>query len=78
MRLTNNMVIRNFTRNVGITAGNVNKYQTQIQTGKSFQYASDAPISAAKSIRYKSKIAQLEQNQKNIEDALAKTVTHLV
>ena len=69
MRLTNNMVIRNFTRNVGITAGNVNKYQTQIQTGKSFQYASDAPISAAKSIRYKSKIAQLEQNQKNIEDA---------
>lgn len=69
MRLTNNMVIRNFVRNVGITAGNVNKYQTQIQTGKSFQYASDAPISAAKSIRYKSKIAQLEQNEKNIEDA---------
>lgn len=69
MRLTNNMVIRNFVRNVGITAGNVNKYQTQIQTGKSFQYASDAPVSAAKSIRYKSKIAQLEQNEKNIEDA---------
>lgn len=69
MRLTNNMVIRNFVRNVGITAGNVNKYQTQIQTGKSFQYASDAPIPAAKSIRYKSKIAQLEQNEKNIEDA---------
>ena len=69
MRLTNNMVIMNFVRNVGITAGNVNKYQTQIQTGKSFQYASDAPVSAAKSIRYKSKIAQLEQNEKNIEDA---------
>lgn len=69
MRLTNNMVIRNFVRNVSVTAGNVNKYQTQIQTGKSFQYASDAPISAAKSIRYKSKIAQLEQNEKNIEDA---------
>lgn len=69
MRLTNNMVIRNFVRNVSTTAGNVNKYQTQIQTGKSFEYASDSPIAAAKSIRYKSKIAQLEQNEKNIEDA---------
>lgn len=69
MRLTNNMVIRNFVNNVGNAAGNVNKYQTQIQTGKIYQYASDAPIAAAKSIRYKSKIAELEQNYKNIQDA---------
>ena len=69
MRLTNNMVIRNFLSNVGNAAGNVNKYQMQVQTGKAYQFASDAPIAAAKSIRYKSKIAQLEQNEKNIEDA---------
>ena len=47
MRLTNNMVIRNFMSNVSNAAGNVNKYQNQIQTGKIFQYASDAPIAAA-------------------------------
>ena len=41
----------------------------QVQTGKAYQYASDAPIAAAKSIRYKSKISELEQNQKNIQDA---------
>ena len=69
MRLTNNMVIRNFLSNVGNAAGNVNKYQMQVQTGKTFQFASDAPIAAAKSIRYKSKISEFEQNQKNIADA---------
>lgn len=69
MRLTNNMVIRNFMHNVENAAGKINKYQTQIQTGKIFKYASDSPITAAKSIRYKSKISELEQNQKNISDA---------
>lgn len=69
MRLTNNMMIRSFLSNVSSAAGNVNKYQMQVQTGKAYQYASDAPIAAAKSIRYKSKISELEQNQKNIDDA---------
>lgn len=69
MRITNSMVINSFLNNVGTAAGNVNKYQTQVQTGKLYQYASDSPIAAAKSIRYKSKIDQLEQNEKNIEDA---------
>lgn len=69
MRLTNNMVIRNFLSNVSHAAGNVNKYQMQVQTGKIYQFASDAPIVAAKSIRYKSKISEFEQNQKNIQDA---------
>lgn len=69
MRITNSMTINSFLRNVSLVAGDINKYQNQISTGKLYQYASEAPVAAAQSIRYKSKIAQLEQNQSNIEDA---------
>lgn len=69
MRITNAMTINNFMHNISLTATDINKYQNQIQTGKLYQYASEAPVAAAKSIRYKSRIAQLEQNNENIEDA---------
>jgi len=69
MRITNSMTINTFLRNVSLVSGDINKYQNQISTGKLYQYASEAPIAAAQSIRYKSRIAQLEQNQANIEDA---------
>jgi len=69
MRITNAMTINTFLRNVTNVSGDINKYQNQISTGKLYQYASEAPIAAAQSIRYKSKIAQLEQNHANIEDA---------
>lgn len=69
MRITNSMTINTFLRNVSLVSGDINKYQNQISTGKLYQYASEAPIAAAQSIRYKSKIAQFEQNKSNIEDA---------
>ena len=69
MRITNAMTINNFMHNISLSATDINKYQNQIQTGKLYQYASEAPVAAAKSIRYKSRIAQLEQNNENIEDA---------
>ena len=69
MRITNSMTINSFLRNVTLVSSDINKYQNQISTGKLFQYASEAPVAAAQSIRYKSRIAQLEQNENNIEDA---------
>jgi len=69
MRITNAMTINTFLRNIGQVSGDINKYQNQISTGKLYQYASEAPIAAAQSIRYKSRIAQLEQSQANIADA---------
>jgi len=69
MRLTNNMMINNLMYNLGKTSKNVNKYSTQIQTGKQYVFPSDAPVNAAKSIRYKSSISKVEQYQKNIDDA---------
>jgi len=69
MRVTNSMTINTFLRNVSLVSGDINKYQNQISTGKLYQFASEAPIAAAQSIRYKSRIAQLEQNQSNIDDA---------
>lgn len=69
MRITNSMTINSFLRNVSLVSTDINKYQNQISTGKLYQYASEAPIAAAQSIRYKARIAQLEQNQSNIEDA---------
>jgi len=69
MRLTNTMMINNLMYNLGKTSRNVNKYSTQIQTGKQYVFPSDAPVNAAKSIRYKSSISKVEQYQKNVEDA---------
>ena len=69
MRITNSMTINTFLRNVTLVSGDINKYQNQISTGKLYQYASEAPVAAAQSIRYKSRIAQLEQNAANIADA---------
>ncbi len=69
MRITNSMTINTFLRNVSLVSGDINKYQNQISTGKLYQYASEAPVAAAQSIRYKSRIAQLEQSNSNIEDA---------
>lgn len=69
MRITNSMTINNFLRNVAHVSTDINKYQNQIATGKLYQYASEAPVAAAQSIRYKARIAQLEQNKSNIEDA---------
>jgi len=69
MRITNAMTINNFMHNISISSSDIHKYQNQIQTGKLYKYASEAPIAAAKSIRYKSRITQLEQNNENIEDA---------
>jgi len=69
MRLTNTMMINNLMYNLGRTSRNVNKYSTQIQTGKQYLYPSDAPVNAAKSIRYKSSISKVEQYQKNVDDA---------
>lgn len=69
MRLTNTMMINNLMYNLGKTSKNVNKYSSQIQTGKQYQYPSDAPVNAAKSIRYKSSISKVEQYKTNVEDA---------
>ncbi|MBP3284130.1 MAG: flagellar hook-associated protein FlgL [Clostridia bacterium] len=69
MRLTNMMMINNLMYNLGKTSKNVYKYSNQIQTGKQFQFPSDAPVNAAKSIRYKTDISKVEQYQKNTEDA---------
>lgn len=69
MRITNAMTINSFLRNVSLVSGDINKYQNQISTGKLYQFASEAPIAAAQSIRYKSRIAQLEQSNANIADA---------
>jgi len=62
-------MINNLMYNLGRTSRNVNKYSTQIQTGKQYMYPSDAPVNAAKSIRYKSSISKVEQYQKNVDDA---------
>jgi len=69
VRITNSMTINSFLRNITHVSTDINKYQNQISTGKLYQYASEAPVAAAQSIRYKARIAQLEQNASNIEDA---------
>ena len=57
MRITNSMTINSFLRNVTLVSSDINKYQNQISTGKLYQYASEAPVAAAQSIRYKSRIS---------------------
>lgn len=45
------------------------KLQTQISTGKSFQKMSEAPIEANQSLMIRQSLSQIDQYQKNVNDA---------
>lgn len=71
MRITNNMMIANMTRNLQTNIRKLDKTQTRYNTGKRIHKPSDDPIGITRSLKIRTDINELAQFKKNIEDALS-------
>lgn len=69
MRITNNMLINNMTNYIGNNLQRMDKYQYQLATGKKIQVPSDDPVVAARALKLRTDVSELEQYKKNATDA---------
>ncbi len=69
MRITNNMLSQNYLNNLNKNMGNLNKYQTQLSTNRRITKLSDDPVGAISSLAVRSKINNLTQHSRNIDNA---------
>ncbi len=69
MRVTNNMMISNMTRNLQTNIRRLDKTQMQYNTGKRIHKPSDDPVGITRSLKVRSDISELRQYKKNVEDA---------
>jgi flagellar hook-associated protein 3 FlgL len=69
MRITNNMLINNMINYIGKNLNSMNKYQYQLATGKKISVPSDDPVVAARALKLRTDVAEIEQHQRNVKDA---------
>lgn len=69
MRITNNMLINNMVNYIGNNLTRMNKYQSQLATGKKIQVPSDDPVVAARALKLRTDVAEIDQYKKNVKDA---------
>lgn len=70
MRITNAMMINNTLNNINKNKGQMDKLNTQLSTQKKIQRPSEDPITAIRSLRYRSTLSEVEQYlDRNIPDA---------
>ncbi|HHV63598.1 MAG TPA: flagellar hook-associated protein FlgL [Peptococcaceae bacterium] len=71
MRVTNNMLIQNFLKNLEMANNRMDLMQNRLTTGQAITAPSDDPVKIEISLRFKSNIAAMEQWQTNASEALA-------
>ncbi len=69
MRITNSMLINNMINYMGNNLTRMDKYQNQLATGKKISVPSDDPVVAARALKLRTDVAEVEQYQKNVKDA---------
>ena len=69
MRTTNNMLINNMMYYMNNNLDRMSKLQTQMATGKKINVASDDPVVAARALKFRTDVSEVEQFKKNSEDA---------
>ena len=69
MRVTNSMMRNNSMLNMQKNKVAYNKYLMQYNTQKKIQRPSDDPIIAAKALKYRTTLVEIDQYLKNIDDA---------
>lgn len=69
MRITNNMMIANMTRNLQTNIRKLNRTQLEYNTGKRIHRPSDDPVGITRSLKVRADISELNQYKKNVEDA---------
>lgn len=69
MRVTNNMMINNFNRNLSKNLRAMNKTNEQLVSGLSINRPSDDPTGITYSLRLRTNLTENDQFQKNVSDA---------
>jgi flagellar hook-associated protein 3 FlgL len=69
MRITNGMMAQNTINNINSNLSRLSKIQNQSSSLKRIQVPSDDPVAAARSLKMKSYLTAIEQQQKNADDA---------
>jgi flagellar hook-associated protein 3 FlgL len=69
MRITNNMLINNMINYIGNNMSYLSKYQDQLATGKKIQVPSDDPVVAARALKLRTDVSEVEQYRRNLKDA---------
>lgn len=69
MRITNNMLINNMMNYMNNNLGRMDRFQTQMATGKKIAVPSDDPIVAAKALKLRTDVAEVDQFKRNSNDA---------
>ncbi len=70
-RITNGMMISSFNRNLQMNTKRMSNYQQQLATNRKLVRLSDDPVSVVKLVDAKGKLNDIEQYQKNLQDANA-------
>lgn len=69
MRITNNMLINNMINYIGNNLTRMDKFQNQLATGKKISVPSDDPVVAARALKLRTDVAEVDQYQRNVKDA---------
>ncbi len=68
MRITHNILISNFLRNLNSISERIERSQQQLASGKKFSRPNQAPVEVAQVIGFQSSISKMSQYMKNIDD----------
>lgn len=69
MRITNNMLVNNMMYNMGNNLERLDRIQQMLATGKKIATPSDDPIVASRALKMRTDVAEIQQYQKNVDDA---------
>lgn len=69
MRITNNMLVNSMLYYMNNNLTRLQKYQAQLATGKKIEVPSDDPIVAAKALKLRTDVSEVDQFRKNANDA---------
>ncbi|WP_147535364.1 flagellar hook-associated protein FlgL [Bacillus marasmi] len=71
MRVTQNMLNQNLLANLQRSNTAMGKYMNQLSTGKKINLPSDNPVTAVRSMYYRSSLNEVDQFKRNLEDGLS-------
>lgn len=71
MRITNAILNNNMINYLGSNLNRLSKYQDMLATGKKIQVPSDDPVIAARALKLRTDVSEVEQYRRNAEDAQA-------
>lgn len=71
MRITNSMMMNNILLSINKNRKTMSTYEDQLSTGKQIQKPSDNPIVAARTLKFRTNISEIDQYKTNVNDALS-------